>query len=75
MRIHIKTTDLELTKPLAEYIKKKIGGLGRFIKKLKKKGEVKIFFEIERTNMNKKNKTKTTHGMERWSKEKKKPIE
>ena len=36
MRIHIKTTDLELTKPLAEYIKKKIGGLGRFIKKFDK---------------------------------------
>ena len=49
MRIHIKITNLELTKPLAEYIKKKIGGLGRFVKKFEKEGEVEIFFEIART--------------------------
>ena len=50
MKIIIKTTNLELTPAINEYIEEKIGSLDKFLnKKLEKESEIKIEVEIART--------------------------
>ena len=49
MKIIIKTTQIELTPALKEYTEKKIGSLGKFLKKFDIKKEVEIFVEIGKT--------------------------
>ncbi|MEK7566400.1 MAG: ribosome-associated translation inhibitor RaiA [Patescibacteria group bacterium] len=49
MKIIIKTTQIELTPALKEYTEKKIGSLGKFIKKIDTKEGVEIFVEIGKT--------------------------
>jgi len=49
MKIIIKTTQIKLTPALKEYIEKKIGSLGRFIKKFDIKEEIEVFVEISKT--------------------------
>jgi len=49
MKIIIKTTQIELTPALKEYTEKKVGSLGKFLKKFDTKEEVEIFVEIGKT--------------------------
>jgi len=49
MQIDIKTTNLELTPAIREYLELKIGSLSRFLKRFEAESEIKIFVEIART--------------------------
>ncbi len=49
MKIDIKSTHLDLTPAIKEYIESKIGALDKFIKRFESKSEIKVFIEIART--------------------------
>lgn len=49
MRIHIKSTNLDLTPALKEYIEQKIGSLAKFLKRWNPKGVVEAYVEVGRT--------------------------
>ena len=49
MKINIKTTNLDLTPALNQYIEEKIGSLSKFIKNYETEGEIKIQIEVART--------------------------
>ncbi len=49
MKIHIKTTQLELTPALAQHIEAKIGSVARLIEKFEREGECEAFVEVART--------------------------
>lgn len=49
MKIHIKTTNLELTPALNQFIEDKIGSLQKFVKSMDKEGVVEVWFEAART--------------------------
>ncbi len=49
MRIDIKYTNLDSTPAMNEYINEKIGGLGKFIKRMDEKGAARVFVEIGRS--------------------------
>jgi len=49
MRIIIKSTKLDLTPPLRVYIDRKLGVLGRYIKRFERGGEAELRLEVART--------------------------
>lgn len=48
MQLDLKTTNLELTSPLKEYVEKRLEPLSRFVKRYEEKGEVRMFVELAR---------------------------
>ncbi len=49
MRINIKSVRVNLSPALKEYVRKKVGALGRFLKRFDKNDSVNAEVEIERT--------------------------
>mgnify|MGYP001569093369 CR=1 FL=1 len=49
MKINIKTTNLEITPAISDYLESKIGSLKHFLNKFEKDGEVVISTEIAKT--------------------------
>ncbi len=50
MKIDIKTSHLDLTPALREYILEKVGSLEKFLKRWEAEGEVEAWVEIDRTS-------------------------
>ncbi|MCL5733129.1 MAG: ribosome-associated translation inhibitor RaiA [Patescibacteria group bacterium] len=49
MNINIKAVDIDLTPALKDYINEKINDLDKFIGKVEKKGDIKVFIEVGRS--------------------------
>ncbi len=49
MQINIKGTGLDLTPAIEEYIERKFGSLGKFLKRFETQGEVRMEVEVART--------------------------
>ena len=49
MKINIKTSNLDLTPALNQYIEEKIGSLSKFLKNYEKEGEIQVRIEVART--------------------------
>ncbi|MEK7146742.1 MAG: ribosome-associated translation inhibitor RaiA [Patescibacteria group bacterium] len=49
MKIHLKSTNLDITPALSDYFEKKIGGLEHFLKRWSKEGSAEIWAELART--------------------------
>ncbi len=49
MKINIKTTNLDLTPALNQYVEEKIGSLSKFIKNYETEGEIQVRVEVART--------------------------
>ena len=49
MKLHLKSTNLEITPSLQNYFEKKIGSLERFLKQWSKEGVVEVWAELART--------------------------
>jgi len=49
MKINIKSTDLDLTPALKEYIEEKIGSLAKFLRRWDPEGVVEVYVEVGRT--------------------------
>jgi len=49
MQISIKSTNLDITPSIREYIETKINSLSRFLKRFEGRDEIKVFVEIART--------------------------
>lgn len=49
MKIHVKSTNLDLTPSLTIYIENKLGALARFVKRFDREGVAAIWLEVGRT--------------------------
>jgi len=50
MKLHIKSTKLEVTPALKEYIEEKISALEKFVGKYDEEGAVEVWIEVARTS-------------------------
>lgn len=49
MKIDIKTSQLDLTPALRQYITDKIGSLAKFVKRWEHEGDIEVWVEVDRT--------------------------